>query len=176
MSLDSADQHDEDKLERWRDALSSESQNDFPIRALFLVSERDQGAHDIFREFRSHFEESGAGFQHLVILGQHGVSRSEIGLLSSLNLSLDSIPCLIVLSTGNPMLFDKIALPPGPSSIQSDEESFKPWFDVITGIKSQGQRGQLDVIGSGDLFDGSVEELLDVILADLKSGEHNSFD
>jgi len=170
MSLDRADQHDEDKLERWRNALLSEGPNDFPIHALFLVSDQDQVAHDIFREFRRHFEESGAGFQHLVILGQHGVSRSEIGLLSNLHLSLDSVPCLIVLSTANPMLFDKIALPPGSSDIQADEEYSKPWLAVIAGIKCQGQRARLDGMGSGDLFNGSVRELIERTLVDLKSG------
>ena len=87
MSINRADRHDEDKLERWLTALLEDSSNDFPIHALFLVSESDQYAHGIFREFRSQFEQSGAGFQHLVILGQHGISTSELGLLIRLELT-----------------------------------------------------------------------------------------
>ena len=113
MSLNRADQHDEDKLERWLTALLEDSSNDFPIHALFLVSESDQYAHDIFRGFRRQFEQYGAGFQHLVILGQHGISKSELGLLSSLKLLPDWVPCLIVFVVGDPILLRKIKLPAG---------------------------------------------------------------
>ena len=110
MSINRADQHDEDKLKRWLSALLEESSNDFPIHALFLVSESDQYAHDIFRGFRSKFEQSGAGFQHLVILGQHGISKSELGLLSCLELLPECVPCLIVFVAGDPTLFKNIKL------------------------------------------------------------------
>ena len=110
MSLNRADQHDEDKLKRWLSALLKESSNDFPLYALFLVSENDKYAHDIFRRFRSQFEQSGAGFQHLIILGQHGISKSELGLLSSLELLPESVPCLLVFVAGDPTLFRNIKL------------------------------------------------------------------
>ena len=113
MSINRADQHDEDKLKRWLSALLEENSNDFPIHALFLVSDSDQYAHDIFRGFRRQFEQSGAGFQHLVILGQHGISKSELGLLSSLKLLPEWVPCLIVFVAGDPTLFKRIKLPGG---------------------------------------------------------------
>ena len=69
---------------------------DFPVFAVFLVSEADRPAHGIFREFRTRFEAWSAGFDHLVIFGQHGLSSTVHGLLSGFGLSLEAVPALVL--------------------------------------------------------------------------------
>jgi hypothetical protein len=64
------------------------------VYAVFLVSAEDRTAHDIFRQFRTSFEDRAAGFEHLVIFGQHGVSSTVRGLVSQLNLQLEATPTL----------------------------------------------------------------------------------
>ena len=167
MSLNRADQHDEDKLKRWLSALLEENLNDFPIHALFLVSESDQYAHDIFRKFRSQFEQSGAGFQHLVILGQHGISRSELGLLSSLKLLSDWVPCLIVFAAGDSILLKKIKLPAGAGDSESYCETPRAWDVVLAGVGTQAKRSDWDTTDFNNFPHGSVKELLEDVLANL---------
>ena len=89
-----ADAHDADKLRRWRTDLSDSPSQTFPVYAMFLVSERDKAAHDVFRSFRSSFEERGAGFGNLVIFGQHGVSSTVHVMLEQLGLTAAAIPLL----------------------------------------------------------------------------------
>ena len=91
-----ADSHDADKLRRWRTDLSGSPSPAFPVYAMFLVSERDKAAHDVFRRFRSSFEEKGAGFGNLVIFGQHGVSGTVHVMLQQLGLASDAIPLLVL--------------------------------------------------------------------------------
>ncbi len=113
MSASRADQHDEDKLVRWHGDLVGGVTGGFPVHAVFLVSEEDRAAHDIFRAFRSRFEELGAGFQHLVIFGQHGVSQAEKTLLARLGLAADSIPSLVLLTASDPPLVFTLPLAAG---------------------------------------------------------------
>ena len=94
-----ADTHDLDKLHRWQKDLEAVSPDAPPVYAIFLVSERDTMAHDVFRSFRTSFEEHGLGFAHLVIFGQHGVSGTARRLLDKFGLAADAPPVL-VLSTG----------------------------------------------------------------------------
>ena len=89
-----ADAHDADKLRRWRTDLSDSPSQTFPVYAMFLVSERDKAAHDVFRSFRSCFEERGAGFGNLVIFGQHGVSGTVHVMLEQLGLTAAALPLL----------------------------------------------------------------------------------
>ena len=91
-----ADAHDADKLRRWRTDLSGSPSPAFPVYAMFLVSERDRAAHDVFRSFRGSFEERGAGFGNLVIFGQHGVSSTVHAMLQQLGLASDAIPLLVL--------------------------------------------------------------------------------
>ena len=167
MSLNRADQHDEDKVRRWLSALLQESLNDFPIHALFLVSESDQYAHDIFRGFRSKFEQSGAGFQHLVILGQHGISKSELGLLSSLKLLPDWVPCLIVFVVGDPILLRKIKLPAGAGESEPYGETPSAWDVVLAGVGGPSTQSYWDATDLSNCPHGSVKELLEDVLANL---------
>ncbi len=91
-----ADGHDRDKLERWRLGLEQDETGAFPVCAIFLVSENDQRAHDSFREFRDSFESRKAGFHHVVIFGQHGVSTTVRALLADLSLPPEHLPCLVL--------------------------------------------------------------------------------
>lgn len=111
-----ADQHDLDKLDRWQKALTEPRTNNFPVYAVFLVSEADQAAHDIFRAFRKSFEQRDAGFGNLVIFGQHGVSSVLHALLSKLTLTQDSIPLLALLTSPDDSPVYILPLPPGDAS------------------------------------------------------------
>ena len=94
MTKSHADQHDEDKLSRWNRDLSAGSSGRFPVYALFLVSSEHRYAHDVFREFRSSFQNRGAGFEHLMIFGQHGLSGTVKGFLAGFDLGLNNLPLL----------------------------------------------------------------------------------
>ena len=58
-----ADRHDLDKLGRWKAGLDGAADSaPFPVGAIFLVGPQDRAAHDVFRRYRSIFEELGGGF------------------------------------------------------------------------------------------------------------------
>ena len=108
-----ADQHDLDKLRRWRGDMKPAPGPEFPVHAVFLVSEKDRAAHDVFREFRRSFEERKAGFENLVIFGQHGVSEAVHAVAGALGLSGEPLPQLALLvSADEPRLYS-VALPAG---------------------------------------------------------------
>ena len=107
-----ADQHDLDKLKRWRQSLG-DSAGDFPVYAVFLVSEADRMAHDIFRTFRKSFEERNAGFESLVIFGQHGVSEVVYALLAEFGLTTSSLPSLLLIIAPQNSRRYALALHPG---------------------------------------------------------------
>ena len=88
-----ADNHDLDKLKRWQKDLEA-TPSPPAVYAVFLVSERDTVAHDTFRIFRDSFEERKAGFAHLVIFGQHGVSATARALQVELGLPDGGLPAL----------------------------------------------------------------------------------
>ena len=94
-----ADRHDLDKLARWKaglDAAGESGGSSFPACAIFLVTGEDRASHDIFRRYRTAFEELGGGFHHLVIFGQHGVSTTQQAFLAELGLDQTSVPLLAV--------------------------------------------------------------------------------
>lgn len=70
----------------------------FPVYAAFIIRPEDKSAHDAFREFRSSFQKAGAKFEHLVIFGQHGVSRTALELLHLLGRPRESLPLLVLFS------------------------------------------------------------------------------
>ena len=95
MTSSHADNHDIDKLGRWREDLAESlagSSRDFPVYAVFLVSEVDRSAHDIFRQYRTSFQARGSGFANLVIFGQHGVSSTARHLLARWGLPEEALP------------------------------------------------------------------------------------
>ena len=93
-----ADNHDRDKLLRWHGELKNSQIDAPPVFAIFLVSEVDRAAHDVFRSFRSSFEEHQLGFEHLVIFGQHGVSATARQVRDKFGLQSDGGPSVILFS------------------------------------------------------------------------------
>ena len=142
------DNHDLDKLTRWREGLSSGTGGGFPVCAVFLTSGEDRRAHDIFRVYRTAFEELGAGFHDLVIFGQHGVSRTSVALVPGLGLSGIQIPALALVIGGTPPVCHTTVLPAGPLSQGEDEKQDDvPWMkalDAIRGAVSAGKSLSLD--------------------------------
>ena len=104
QQLSHADRHDLDKLARWKEGLDAAADNgasEFPACAIFLVSPEDRASHDIFRHYRSAFEELGGGFHHLVIFGQHGVSTTQVAFLSEVGMEQASVPLLAIAPMGD---------------------------------------------------------------------------
>ena len=135
MAASKADQHDEDKLARWQRDLAGGVSGGFPLHAVFLVSEGDRAAHDVFRAFRSRFEELGAGFQHLVIFGQHGVSQAERMLVARLGLPADAIPSLVLLTVSDPPLVYCLPLPSGDVGPEAKDPDQTPWRRVLAQVE-----------------------------------------
>ena len=104
QELSHADRHDLDKLARWKAGLDSAADNAsaaFPVCAIFLVGPEDRQSHDIFRRYRSVFEELGGGFHHLVIFGQHGVSATQVAFLAEVGMEQESVPVLALAPMSN---------------------------------------------------------------------------
>ena len=93
-----ADTHDLDKLRRWQKDLEATPDGVPPVFAIFLVSGEDKAAHDVFRAFRTSFEERTLGFAHLVIFGQHGLSETARRLQSKFGLEAGAEPSLVLFS------------------------------------------------------------------------------
>ena len=125
-----ADAHDRDKLLRWQKDLAATPVDAPTVYAIFLVSRADTAAHDIFRAFRASFEERKAGFAHLVIFGQHGVSATVRKLQEALALPPDSPPTLVLFTDGEAP--DIIALPPGAAN--GDEEGWAAALQRAEGV------------------------------------------
>lgn len=133
-----ADSHDRDKLARWHRDLSVallRPGGRFPLYAVFLVSAEDRAAHDIFRQFRTSFEERAAGFEQLVIFGQHGVSSTVRGLLSQFGLPLEATPTLALFA--DPAVVTVYTLPI-PAGSGSNEGS---WRQVLAQVESAADQG-----------------------------------
>ena len=129
-----ADQHDLDKLKRWRQSLG-DSAGEFPVYAVFLVSETDQIAHDIFRTFRKSFEERNAGFECLVIFGQHGVSEVVYALLAEFGLTAGSLPSLLLLIGPQNTKSYTLALHPGAAQSDSPGCFLDPPEKLLTQVE-----------------------------------------
>ena len=126
-----ADNHDRDKLRRWQSDLAAVAPDAPAVYAIFLVSEADKAAHDIFRTFRTSFEERfedrEAGFAHLVIFGQHGISATLRRIQAELDLLPEELPTLALFGgdaeDAEYITADVISLPRGgPSGSGSGTE------------------------------------------------------
>lgn len=131
------DSHDLDKLTRWHIGLESASGAGFPVCGLFLASGDDNRAHDIFRIYRTAFEELGAGFHDLVIFGQHGMSSTCAALMPGLGLSNLRTPSLVLISGGESLVLHTTSLPAGKLLVgQSEEDSNEtPWRSALEMIR-----------------------------------------
>ena len=154
MAASRADQHDLDKLVRWRNDLENGADSDFPLHALFLVSEKDRSAHDAFRAYRSRFEELGSGFQHLVIFGQHGVSQAEKTLLARLGLQEGAIPNLVLLTASHPPLIYTLPLPSGDEGEDATEPKQVAWSQVLARVSMPIEGG-----AGGEIHGAAWEEI-----------------
>ncbi len=167
-----ANNHDWDKLSRWYDDMMSEEPGGFPVFAVFLVSGEDRDAHDVFREFRTSFEERGSGFQNLVIFGQLGVSETFGDLVPRLGMKPDAIPSLALFGHQSAESVQVLPLTQGDPDPARDTES-QPWRKVLNqveeAIDGQGQRLDLASLQGTvkcETVSGPVVELVKKLLAD----------
>lgn len=148
MTASHAENHDRDKLGRWHKDLVSGQPGNFPAYAVFLVSREDRAAHDVFRAFRSSFEARGAGFEHLVIFGQHGVSSALLGLLSRFGLGDEEVPTLALFSSPQAEAVHTVALAPGePAETTDSDDSTNDWQAILGQVErtADGQVSSLDL-------------------------------
>jgi hypothetical protein len=126
-----ADNHDLDKLKRWEKDLEATPADAPPVFAIFLVSAEDRAAHDVFRAFRTRFEEQKLGFAHLVIFGQHGVSETARRLQARFGLEERVGPSLVLFSglDSEPQI---VSLPSGEKGDGYTDEG-SGWRDALGG-------------------------------------------
>ena len=167
-----ANNHDWDKLSRWHDDMTSAEPGEFPVFAVFLVSGEDREAHDVFRAFRTSFEKRGAGFQNLVIFGQHGISETVGDLLPRLGMSPDAIPSLALFGHRYAESVQILPLTHGDPDPEKDTEN-QPWRKVLNqveeAIDSQGQALDLASLQGTvrcETVQGPVVELVEKLLAE----------
>ena len=138
------DDHDHDKLLRWRDDLQANAITDgeFPAVALFLVKPQATGSHEIFRRFRTEFEDRDASFAHLVIFGMHGVSTTVHSLLDRTGLVEADLPVMLLAPAAEPDSVIAVQLPNGESLEGGDDPNgdgtcdyLAPWQDVLDRIR-----------------------------------------
>ncbi len=142
-----ADRHDLDKLGRWHQELTKGSPGSFPVFAIFLVSADDRLAHAIFRKFRSSFEARNAGFENLVIFGQHGISTTTQSLLAEFRLSQDSLPALALVARADAASFYTLPLPSGTNEAVADEERWSEgWQTALTAVEESAAEGNGNLV------------------------------
>ena len=171
-----ADSHDLDKLSRWSEDLASGNSGEFPVYAVFLVGPEDRYAHDVFRGFRSRFENLGANFEHLMIFGQHGVSTTLLSLLEKLGHSVESLPMLALFPAPLADGFHSLSLTVGHPRKQSGRDSDDLWRDLLARLEDAagGKASALDLdsvpgITSSHLIKGPMEELVKEVLQGVSS-------
>jgi hypothetical protein len=170
-----ADQHDLDKLGRWHRELAESPPGSFPVYAIFLVSADDRLAHDIFRKFRSSFEARNAGFENLVIFGQHGISSTTQSLLAEFGLSLDSLPALALVEPADTSRVYTLQIPPGASEAVLDEASGGgDWQQALSAVEAAIHEGnrplalrEVPGLALHQLDDGPLDSLVSRLLSSL---------
>lgn len=132
------DSHDLDKLTKWHQGLTEIGVGRFPVCALFLATGNDGRAHDIFRIYRTAFEELGAGFHDLVIFGQHGQSSTSVALVPGLGLDGLQIPSLVLIDRAEPPGCYTTVLPSGvlPEGGSEKQDNGVPWKTGLDAIKA----------------------------------------
>lgn len=175
QSLSHADSHDLDKLARWKaglDTAGASGDSTFPACAIFLVTGEDRASHDIFRRYRSAFEDLGGGFHHLVIFGQHGVSTTQQAFVEQVGRGQESVPMLLVvpMDAGTSTVY-AIELPKGDRDGELDET--QTWGAALAAVRAAASTGApisldgIDGISARVLPGGSLTGTVDRALADL---------
>lgn len=169
-----ADTHDLDKLARWHRGLTANGPGQFPVYAVFLVSAGDQASHDIFRKFRSSFEARHAGFERLVIFGQHGVSSTTRSLLDEFGLPQEAIPTLALLTPSEAATVYTLPLPTGDAGGSTPGQTAGPWQDVLAEVESAMERGEQRIdltsfprVARRQLDNGPLDKLVGKLLSSL---------
>ena len=142
QGMSHADRHDLDKMTRWKADLdgSANAGGGLPYCAIFLVGPEHRASHDIFRRYRSAFEELGGGFHNLVIFGQHGVSTTQVAFLGELGLEQDSVPVLAIAavsSSDNAVVC--IGLPKG--DYDGELDATQTWGAALESIRAAAPEG-----------------------------------
>ncbi len=165
MTRSHADQHDLDKLSGWYRDLSAGPSGRFPVYALFLVTPEASYAHDIFREFRSSFKARNAGFEHVMIFGQHGVSSTVEGFLSRLEFARDRLPLLVLFRGPSAGEVYPQGLPP------DSPDSNEAWRAALSEVERAADEGWSDLNPASlsraaptPLRDGSMRDLAGLVL------------
>ena len=140
QELSHADRHDLDKLTRWKAGLDGAAEDGtplFPVCAIFLVGPEHRASHDIFRRYRSVFEELGGGFHHLVIFGQHGVSTTQTAFLAELGMEQRNVPVVALADMSNEgsgaAMVWRLELPKGEQDGELDES--QSWGAVLEAVR-----------------------------------------
>jgi hypothetical protein len=150
------DEHDHDKLTRWREELvnSPIDPERFPAAVLFLVKPTAAGSHEVFRKYREVFEERDADFANLVVFGMHGVSTTVRALLKRAGLSEEDLPTLLITPTAQTENAIALTLPSGESLEGGDDPNgdgtcdfVAPWQDVLDRIRITRDGRQLRLMG-----------------------------
>ena len=171
MASSHADSHDLDKLTRWRQGLVGDGPSQFPVYAVFLVGPEDRAAHDVFRGFRSSFEERDAPYENLVIFGQHGLSKTSEGLCAGLGLSQGEVPLLALFASPSAPTVYTVALEGGNSSEAPNGE---PWRGVLGHIEAASEAGEkileleaIKEVTPRPIQDGTLEAIMNSLLVRL---------
>ena len=170
-----ADRHDLDKLARWKSDLDGpEGKGDagLPYCAIFLVGPDHRASHDIFRRYRSAFEELGGGFHNLVIFGQHGVSTTQEAFLDELGLGQDSAPVLAIATMSQkPEPVHCVELPKGDRDGELDEtQTWGVALESVRGAASAGSGPPLEALEgvvSRVFRRGALGETVDAVMGEL---------
>ena len=164
------DQHDLDKLTRWREGLAS-GEGSFPAFAAFLVTESDRDAHNVFRQYRSAFEELGAAYHHLVIFGQHGASSTSKALLGKFGPAPADVPLLALIPEGAPPSLFTLALPKGETGVTPEQSQVSNGLleQITEAARRQVAPEFYGVEGlvQAELAGGSVASLVELVFAEV---------
>ena len=137
------DEHDHDKMVRWQADLDTTpiDPEGFPAMALFLVKPQATGSHEIFRRYRTEFENREASFAHLVVFGMHGISTTVKTLLERVGLPESDLPVMVIAPAADPAAITAVRLPSGESIEGADDPNgggtcdyLAAWQDVLDRI------------------------------------------
>ena len=127
--------------------------------------------------FAGSFEERDAGFQNLVIFGQHGVSSTVRAVASRLGLEGEPLPQLALLVSGGMPRLYSLGLPAGDveesGAGQAGREpvaaqrALSGVEELVDGRKSGLEEGEIDGLTRRELPDMGLAALVEELIAEL---------
>ena len=158
------DRHDFEKLKRWHEELVDIDHAIFNYCSVFIVTETDTAAQDIFRVYRTAFEGMGAKFANLVIFGQHGFSATAKALLRTFHSESFSLPMFLVMDWSNLSGCYQIDLPSGNGDqIDLTILSEKVLSMIETSLKFPNQFVRMGDIAGVRKIDTNILSLVDSV-------------